>query len=352
MKAKRLLLIMLALLMCGVQLDAQTKKPVRKVTTQVRKNTSSAKPTQKNSREYKVEDDGFEWYLVCKNGKYGAESRDGRMLVPTEYTNIVYFEGFHAYMGEYSSYYNTKGKCIIPYNRHYNKIFKFKTGLGEKEYDVFIVHKGNERVVGEGLCDINGKEIIYLHGMCHITPYTKSGLFYFEFNPLDNINIVGIADGKGNVIISPTEMTKEPVLYDKEEEVFYSGYSSKEGRLAYIPSSNITYNPLLNSFETASSLTSSNSVSSSNSSNNSTSTSNNNSGGGTTTIHVEHHRDPVPVQEWVQCTSCWGSGNCRNCAGSGTIYIGSNLHRCTMCGGRGKCTTCSGQGGRNQTVYR
>lgn len=69
-------------------------------------------------------------------------------------------------------------------------------------------------------------------------------------------------------------------------------------------------------------------------------------------VIIEHQHTPQPMQEWQQCTSCWGSGNCRNCAGSGTTYIGSNLHRCTMCGGRGRCTTCSGQGGKYITVYR
>ena len=28
------------------------------------------------------------------------------------------------------------------------------------------------------------------------------------------------------------------------------------------------------------------------------------------TIVVEHHRDPVPVQEWQQCQACYGSGQC------------------------------------------
>lgn len=78
----------------------------------------------------------------------------------------------------------------------------------------------------------------------------------------------------------------------------------------------------------------------------------NNSEKNTTTIVVEHHRDPVPMQEWQQCTSCWGSGNCRNCAGSGTNYVGSKLRRCSMCGGNGRCTTCSGKGGKYVIVYK
>ena len=347
-----IMLTMLTLGMICINVSAQTKKPVRGTATQMRKNTATSKPVQKDSREYKVEDDGFEWYLVCKNGKYGAESRDGIMLVPTEYTKVVYFDGFHTYMGEYSGYYNIKGKCIIPYNRQYNSILKKKRGLGEKEYDVFIVNKCKRedgRVVGEGLCDINGKEVIYLHGMCHIYPYTKNGLFYFTFNPLHNINIEGVADGKCNVIISPTEMTKEPILYDRKEEVFYSGYSSKEGRLAQIPSSNLTYNPLLNSFETASSLTTSGSFPSSNSSSssNNSNSSNTNSGNSTTTIVVEQHG---PVQVWMPCGGCQLSpGRCSYCNGSGWGY---NNRLCSRCNGTGKCTICNGTGGHNEVQYR
>ena len=64
-----IMLTMLALGMICINGSAQTKKLVRRTVTQVRKNTSTSKPVQKDSREYKVED-GFEWYLVCKNGKY------------------------------------------------------------------------------------------------------------------------------------------------------------------------------------------------------------------------------------------------------------------------------------------
>ena len=102
----------------------------------------------------------------------------------------------------------------------------------------------------------------------------------------------------------------------------------------------------------SSSRASSSSSSTSSTASSSSSSSKSNSGNNTTTIHVEHHRDPVPVQEWVQCTACWGSGNCPDCAGSGTRYVGDNLRRCWRCGGRGRCSSCSGQGGRYYTVYK
>lgn len=93
---------------------------------------------------------------------------------------------------------------------------------------------------------------------------------------------------------------------------------------------------------------SSSSTSSTASSNSSSST--NNSGSKTTTVVVEHHRDPVPVQEWVQCGICYGDGKCMTCFGRGT-GPGSG-GRCISCGYSGKCRFCNGQGGRYQTVYR
>lgn len=95
----------------------------------------------------------------------------------------------------------------------------------------------------------------------------------------------------------------------------------------------------------------------SSSSSSSSSSNNNNSGNKTTTVVVEHHRDPVPVQEWQQCTNCWGEGKvmCLGaCGGTGTYYVGDRLRVCSSCNGTGKkiCPYCSGQGGKNVTVYR
>ncbi len=72
------------------------------------------------------------------------------------------------------------------------------------------------------------------------------------------------------------------------------------------------------------------------------------------TIVVEHHRDPVPVQEWQQCQACFGSGQCPyvKCGGSGWYYVGDNVTTCSRCHGNGKCTICAGKGGHYITVYR
>ena len=70
-----------------------------------------------------------------------------------------------------------------------------------------------------------------------------------------------------------------------------------------------------------------------------------------TTIVVEHHRDPIPVSEWVTCNICYGDGKCHtlNCS-NGWNY--SSRTFCIGCGGDAKCHYCNGKGGRYQTVYR
>ena len=100
----------------------------------------------------------------------------------------------------------------------------------------------------------------------------------------------------------------------------------------------------------------SSSSSSSSSSSTSSSSGNNSSGNNTTTIHVEHHRDPVPVQQWQACFACGGMGTmgCDFCGGGGTKYIGDRLHRCSRCNGRGiiPCNVCYGNKGQYVTVYK
>ena len=110
------------------------------------------------------------------------------------------------------------------------------------------------------------------------------------------------------------------------------------------------------SSSSSSSRASSSSSSTSSTASSSRSSSKSNSGNNTTTIHVEHHHDPVPVQQWQACFACGGMGTmgCDNCGGSGTKYIGDRLHRCSRCNGRGiiPCNVCYGNKGQYITVYK
>ena len=72
------------------------------------------------------------------------------------------------------------------------------------------------------------------------------------------------------------------------------------------------------------------------------------------TIIIEHKHDPIPVNVWVQCNICGGSGRCQTCGGSG-IFTGpaGNKTLCSFgCGGSGKCSFCAGSGGHYEVEYK
>jgi len=69
---------------------------------------------------------------------------------------------------------------------------------------------------------------------------------------------------------------------------------------------------------------------------------------------TQQPRQLVPVQEWVPCGSCYGTGKCPQCNGTGqNFYNSSNPYEpCLTCGRAGRCVMCAGQGGHYQTFYR
>lgn len=305
---------------------------------------------QGQTREYQVGDDGYEWYRVSKtvNGvtKYGAEDRYGNMIVPTEYDSYVFYipeiatqkSGFiGSTNNDYYAWYNKNGKCIIPFTREYTRIQKYeKESFGT--YYTFV------KSGACGLCDKNGREVLsvkmdgvaYVHPVCEtIKGQKKYGLYICLKNLRDCY-----ADANGKIIVPPEfnntskanvlarnrlTTTNNPLAGNKHETL-----AEAEGR----------------SSGGFSSSSSSNSASSS-----SNSSSNSNTGNNTQTIHVQHHRDPVPVQVWIQCNICYGSGicqtiNCNNGWNNGTRMA------CLGCGGSGRCGICGGHGGHYEVQYR
>lgn len=53
----------------------------------------------------------------------------------------------------------------------------------------------------------------------------------------------------------------------------------------------------------------------------------------------EYKGDDQPLEEWVKCSKCDGTGACQKCKGTGDD--GS----CSSCKGTGLCSSCKGQGG-------
>lgn len=331
--------------MCSININAQTKKTVRNTTTKAK-----AKPTPKNSREYQVAEDGFEWYKVCKNGKYGAEDKNGNIIIPNEYDRVEYISysealylrfggGFCVRFNKKVGYYNQNGKCIIPFTRGYNEIYKY----GDSHYPeigMFYECKKDNNII---LCDALGKEVLNIDNQYkNIKPIFVKGTFYYEVSKegTDGKTYYGIMNTDGKIIAEPkygfiSERNGNLTTFYKDERITLTSLSS-------IGTNN---NPFSNnSFDTSN--TSNPKTSSFKNNPNST----NNSGSSSTTIRVEHHHDPVPMTEWVPCGACGHNpGVCQTCVGMGETASG---RRCISCRGTGKCHFCNGQGGRYQTVYR
>ena len=66
---------------------------------------------------------------------------------------------------------------------------------------------------------------------------------------------------------------------------------------------------------------------------------------------IEHHREPQPMQEWVQCHICFGSGVC-TIYGCNNGWNSGTRMSCLGCGGSGRCSACAGKGGHYVVVYR
>lgn len=303
------------------------------------------------------------------------------------------FEEMEAIGGDYlriknNGYYGVmtlSGKDIIPTSRRYTSIDKYNNSKG-----TFAFTKRGLK----GICNTEGKEISTTRLAPTIDDIKANGGFTSavamnngskKYYKVSKSGRYGLTDSEGRLVI-PCEMEglesagtgflkyklngfwglmnyQGKILIDTDRGYTSIGdYKSFNKRFAYTMNGykgecdatgrQISKIKVETPKQNVSVASSSGSSSSSSSSFSSSSSSNGNSGNKTTTVVVEHHRDPVPVQEWVQCTACWGSGTCPDCAGSGTKYVGSSLKRCWRCGGRGKCSSCSGQGGRYYTVYK
>lgn len=198
-------------------------------------------------KEYKLEKDGFEWYKISKisNGKkvYGAQDRNGNVIVPTEYDHIFYDDllygvggvtpiefGFRPSKDGYEAWFNKSGKCIIPFSKGYKRIRKYDSDT----YGTYYAFSNED---GGGICDKDGKQVVLVkakgltHIECSSKDYNGMKLFYLLFHiTKNNEELWGIADVKGNVVINP-EYTFHDLFYGKGKDLISTQVTT-------------TYNPL------------------------------------------------------------------------------------------------------------
>ena len=328
--------------------------------------------------------------VINKNSKCGIITHDGGEVIPISkgYENIEMLgSGFYKVRDRYYNYgiLATNGSEVIPVSRGYEDIVfnSNNTFSTEKDgYSIICNKQGQE--ISKKKIPFSSSDIKKRGNYTDVRTSYHDGKRFFIVNKDE---YYGLTDSEGRVIV-PCEMEalesagsgflryklngfwglmnyQGKVLIDTDRGYTSIGdYKSFNKRFAYTMNgykgevdvtgrqiSKIRIEEPKQSSYVESSSSSSFSSSSSDSNNNS------NSENKATTIVVEHHRDPVPMQEWQQCTNCWGSGKvmCLGaCGGTGTYYVGNRLHTCISCNGTGKkiCPYCSGQGGIYVTVYR
>ena len=313
--------------------------------------------------QHKNEDDGYIWYELKKGNCFGARDSEGNNIIPILFDNVKYFciveEGLHYFeveRGNNKGIYTRKGSLVVSPNKHYTEIESEIAGgcliwrakkQGDSKYYILDA-KGNE------VFSIDCKTI-YLqlsyddYDHIHGGEGNYTDIPYFCVIKDQKVGICGL---DGSIVCPPEydgcylkDYGKTILIYKNagdDPECISTNYVVKN-RSRYSPYEDLYNEDYLTEKQMSSS-------SSSNSSTTTQNISNDNSNSETKTIVVEHHRDPVPVTEWVPCGACgFNPGVCQTCVGMGESASG---RRCISCRGTGRCHFCNGQGGRYQTVYR
>lgn len=160
-------------------------------------------------REFQVGKDGYEWYLTKRDGKQGAEDKNGRTIVPCEYSWVLYHDDSDKFfvvrslIGDegYSGIYTMSGRCLIPTSRYYSNVCWFQEDINYISYE--------KKDIGCGVCDRNGREVVFISGMDFVCPIYKKGKFYYAIKKGE---LWGVADGNGRIVIEP--QFSEPVDVD------------------------------------------------------------------------------------------------------------------------------------------
>lgn len=340
---KNNILVFLMMFLC-LQISAQQRRkniPQRRTTTSVKKGTPQ---TIKKVRE--VGEDGFIWYKLQKGNLYGAADIDGNTIIPIKYNSIHYschhYDGTHFFYvktGDYEGVYTRLGKCIIPLEKHFTSVYVTSQKSQAGRVYVYVLVADNKQ--NYGLYDIKGNEVVPLeYDYCWLADV--GSILYIA---IEKDGLTGALDLNGNLIVPPcTEsliyMHKDMISIshnDKKTEVIYKT-NSEDTRFDYN-----NYDGLYKPFKSNESSSSSNSTSSD------ASTSPSKAKTSSGSINNNPSRQLQPMQVWVKCLACNGSGQCHICYGSGTSMSGS---LCYLCNGRGKCTHCAGNGGHNEVQYR
>lgn len=150
-------------------------------------------------KELQTEKNGYKWYEIKIGDKVGAMDLNGNVIVPCDYRQVwvnaesflvtkISNQGNTVYMGAY----NIKGQNVIPVSRHYTTVCRQDDEDGSY---LFFLKNG-----GCGICDINGRELVFFENTDLCMPDYDDGIFSYL---LVKNNLWGIADGNGRIVIAP-----------------------------------------------------------------------------------------------------------------------------------------------------
>lgn len=122
------------------------------------------------------ENNGFRWVLVETSNGYGAETLDGKVLIPANYNSIHYVgnAGYRDYFcvedrilkrvktgSEFTDHhigiYSSTGECIIPTTRGYSGVWGQKSKDSNQVFYKFEIYFDNVEI--DGICDVHGTEL-------------------------------------------------------------------------------------------------------------------------------------------------------------------------------------------------
>lgn len=137
---------------------------------------SQKDPLNSNSSFKQLETEGksgFKWYRVHKGDYIGAESADGKQLIPAKYESVEYkcndnhsndLPYFEVKKKGAIGVYDLTGKILIPIERNYDYIGYESSD----EHPYFLVKKNKKK----GACDLSGKEVISpIYYYVHLSNY-------------------------------------------------------------------------------------------------------------------------------------------------------------------------------------
>ena len=122
------------------------------------------------------ENNGFRWVLVDTSNGYGAETVDGKVLIPANYNSIHYVgnAGYRDYFcvedrilkrvktgseftDRHIGIYSSTGECIIPTTRGYSGVWGQKSIDSNHVFYKFEIYFDNVEI--DGICDVHGTEL-------------------------------------------------------------------------------------------------------------------------------------------------------------------------------------------------